>query len=87
MKTFLLCAAVMAAMPASAESVKLHMKARIINLTLMPIDEAVKFCDDRNMACPELRYRAEQMKLEKITKSTEIVNSTQSSSTIRTASF
>ena len=87
MKTFLLCAAVMAAMPASAESIKLHMKARIINLTLMPIDEAVKFCDDRNMACPELRYRAEQMKLEKITNSTEIVNKKQTGNTIRTAAF
>lgn len=86
MKTFLLCAAMMAAMPASAESVKLHMKARIINLTLMPIDEAVRFCDDRNMACPELRRQAEQMRTNKVARQISNTNSN-NVQTIRTASY
>ena len=43
----------------SGASIELPIGARIINLATMPVEEAIAFCDQRNMACPAIRERYE----------------------------
>ncbi len=43
-------------------SVTLPISARIINLTTMPVQEAIAFCDEHNMACPALREKSRNEK-------------------------
>lgn len=40
---------------ANAAEVNLPMSAKIINLTDMPIEEAIAYCDAHNLPCPALR--------------------------------
>lgn len=42
----------------SAEAT-LPMSARIINLTDMPLEEAIAFCNERNLVCPAIRSKAD----------------------------
>ena len=58
MKSLFFCAAVMAATPAYAESARLPIKASIVNLAAMPIEQALNFCDQRNLDCPAIRIKA-----------------------------
>lgn len=48
------------ATPAFAASAVVPVSVTIINLTTMPIAEAIAFCDERNMECPALRKKYEQ---------------------------
>lgn len=42
-------------------TVKLPVAAKIVNLALMPVGEAIAFCDQRALACPAIREKyAEQ---------------------------
>lgn len=45
---------------AFAASVALPIRATIINLTALPLAEAIAFCDERNMECPALRMKHER---------------------------
>ena len=45
---------------AQAASTSLPIKAEIINLTLMPLEDAIAFCDERALECPLLRIKYEQ---------------------------
>ena len=40
----------------------LRLRAVIVNLTLMPIEQAIAFCDERNLDCPAIREKAEEEK-------------------------
>ena len=40
-------------------STEMPIGATIINLTTVPIEEAIAFCDERNLACPALREKYE----------------------------
>jgi hypothetical protein len=56
---FLALSLVLVLMPTDvfAASANLPVTARIINLTTMPIEEAISYCDERNLACPSLREK------------------------------
>lgn len=47
---------------AFAASASLPVMVKIINLTQMPIEEAIAFCNERNLACPDLRQKYESTK-------------------------
>lgn len=47
--------------PAHSATTTLPMSARIINLTGMPLDEAIAFCNERNIVCPELRSQWDEI--------------------------
>lgn len=38
----------------------LPIKVRIVDLTQMPLSEALQFCDERNMSCPAIREKAQE---------------------------
>ncbi|MEC8664671.1 MAG: hypothetical protein VXY16_04300 [Pseudomonadota bacterium] len=64
----ILCCAIMAvgiiswASDSQAENFTLTIRATIINLTLMPLEDAIAFCDERNLECPALRFEADEKK-------------------------
>lgn len=45
----------LSAMPVYAADATLNIKGRIENLNDRPVEQAIKFCDERNMACPNIR--------------------------------
>ena len=45
-----------------AENFTLTIRATIINLTLIPLEDAIAFCDERNLECPALRFEADEKK-------------------------
>lgn len=47
--------------PAHSAEATMPMSARIINLTDMPLEEAIAFCDERGMICPELRSQWDEI--------------------------
>ena len=42
-------------LPAHAAEVDVPMTVKIENLTDRPLEEAIAYCDERNLPCPELR--------------------------------
>ena len=45
-----------------AENFTLTIRATIINLTLIPLEDAIASCDERNLECPALRFEADEKK-------------------------
>lgn len=45
----------LSAMPVYAETVTMPIKGRIENLNDRPVEQAIAFCDERNMECPNIR--------------------------------
>jgi hypothetical protein len=41
--------------PAFAQTATLPIRAVIINLTQMPIEQAIAFCNERGLECPNIR--------------------------------
>ena len=64
----ILCCAIMAigvislSSDSQAENFTLTIRATIINLTLIPLEDAIAFCDERNLECPALRFEADEKK-------------------------
>lgn len=62
----ILCCAIMAigvmswASDSQAENFTLTIRATIINLTLIPLEDAIAFCDEHNLECPALRFEADE---------------------------
>jgi len=46
--------------PSHAAETRLPITVTIVNLTQMPKDKALKFCDERGMECPNIRYTSAQ---------------------------
>lgn len=49
----------------SGASATMPIKAKFVNLTTMPLEEALAFCDERSMPCPALREKYEASKKER----------------------
>lgn len=58
---FILVISAFISLAAHSAEATLPMSARIINLTDMPIEEAIAFCDERNLVCPELRSQWDEI--------------------------
>lgn len=58
---FLLSLVYFAVKPAHSAEATLPMSATIINLTDVPLEEAIAFCDERNLICPELRSQWDEI--------------------------
>jgi hypothetical protein len=41
--------------PAFAQTATLPIRAVIINLTQMPLEQAIAFCNERGLECPNIR--------------------------------
>lgn len=74
-------------------SVKLPIRSQIINLATMPVEEALAFCNERNMACPAIRNKYEMQRRGQIgesiktDKATETVMAQTESDQLRIESF
>lgn len=41
----------------NAASAELPIKVKIVNLTTMPVKDALQFCNERHIACPAIREK------------------------------
>lgn len=48
------------ATPSFAASVEMPVNVKIFNLAQMPVEEAIAFCNERNLACPAIREKHEK---------------------------
>ena len=62
---FLVLVLVLVLMPTDvfAASADFPVTAKIVNLTTMPIEEAISYCDEHNLQCPSLREKNEKAQM------------------------
>ena len=63
MKYLILALALLSPVIAFAGEASLPIKATIINLTKIPLDDAIAFCDEHNFECSSIRDEYEQQSL------------------------
>jgi len=45
---------------AFANTATMPIQVKVVNLTQMPLEDAIAYCDERSMACPALREEYEE---------------------------